>query len=198
MKIQLPMKKWGSKMVVDWKKINAGDEFIIDTSLTVVIDNNWQEQRKTYKARRLNVHLKGFDKIIEIGTESLKKLSFVKKLIKISKLKKEKTTVYLPMIYSDGVEKNLFGDFFDYVWFNIMAEFEHCKNKKQITKVYGKYMKYLHPDKVNDNRYGCKKAIENLNNLKELYKEDVEERTQELENEVNDIMGFMRNLFKEE
>ena len=196
MRIQLPMKKWGSKEVVDWKKINKGDEFIIDTSLTIVIDENWQEQRKTYKARRLNVHLKGFDKIIEIGTESLKKLSFVKKLIKMSKPKKE--IVYLPMIYSDGVEKNLFGDFFSYTWVKIATEFEHCKNKKQITKVYGKYMKYLHPDKVIDNRYGCKLAIKLLNELKESYREDVEERTQELENEVNDIMNFMRNLFDEE
>ena len=200
MKIQLPMKKWGSKEVVDWGKVNKGDEFLVDTNLTIVIDNNYQEVKtsktgKTYKTRRLNVHLKGYDTVIEVGTDSLKNLSFMKKLIKMSKFAKKQETSYLPMIYQDGVEKNLFGDFFGYVWFNIMAEFEHCKNKKQISRVYGKYMRYLHPDKVIDDRYGCKKAIEHLSDLKGLYKEDVEERTQELENDVNDIMSFMRNLF---
>lgn len=198
MEIKLPMKKWGSKMVVDWKKINVGDEFIIDNSLTIVIDDNWQEQRKTYKTRRLKVHLKCFDKIIEIGTESLKKLSFIKKLVKMSKIKKEETTYYLPMIYKDGAEKNFLGNFTTATWWEIHNRFADCRSKKDVAKVYGTYMKYLHPDKVNDERYGCKIAMEKLKALRDYERDNVEKRNEKRENKKSKLRNFVKNLFEEE
>lgn len=195
---ELPMRMRGNKEVVDWKKINAGDEFTIGET-TVVVDENWREMKlskrmKVYYVRRLIVHIKGRFTKLEVGSSSFKKGSFVKRLMKLtSNETKSETTSYLPMIYVDGVQKDFLGNFMDCTWQEISNRFSKCRTKKDVSKVYGTYMKYLHPDKVNDNREGCKVAIEILTTLRDYERVSVEEIIR-----ANEIMAYMRTLFEED
>ena len=78
----LVMKKWGSKMVVDWAKVV---EFNVDGHDVKVISNETivkvSKSGKERKERRLTVTIDGIHSI-EVGTESIKKGSFINRLLR--------------------------------------------------------------------------------------------------------------------
>ena len=78
----LVMKKWGSKMVIDWAKVV---EFNVDGHDVKVISNEMvskmSKNNKSRKERRLTVTIDGIHSI-EVGTESIKKGSFINRLLK--------------------------------------------------------------------------------------------------------------------
>ena len=78
----LVMKKWGSKMVVDWAKVV---EFNVDGHDVKVVSNETivkvSKSGKERKERRLTVTIDGIHSI-EVGTESIKKGSFINRLLR--------------------------------------------------------------------------------------------------------------------
>ena len=88
MMVELPMKQWGSKRVVNWSGVNGSYQF--GESIVEVITNKMVEKiakvsGNKRKERRLEVRLNGFEDVYECGTESFKKGSFLKNLVKKSK-----------------------------------------------------------------------------------------------------------------
>lgn len=78
----LVMKKWGSKMVIDWAKVV---EFNVDGYDVKVVSNETivkvSKSGKERKERRLQVTIDGIHSI-EVGTESIKKGSFINRLLR--------------------------------------------------------------------------------------------------------------------
>lgn len=87
----LVMKKWGSKMVVDWAKVV---EFNVDGHDVKVISNETivkvSKSGKERKERRLTVTIDGIHSI-EVGTESIKKGSFINRLLRETMVIEEPT-----------------------------------------------------------------------------------------------------------
>ena len=78
----LVMKKWGSKMVIDWAKVvefnvDGHDVKVVSNETVIKVSRNGKER----KERRLQVTIDGIHSI-EVGTESVKKGSFINRLLK--------------------------------------------------------------------------------------------------------------------
>ena len=90
------------------------------------------------KERRLEVRLSGFEDVYECGTESFKKGSFLKNLIKKSIHKIIETMVkptnYLPMIYNP-IRKNFIGETDDESINYIVKTFTECDTRKEVIKI---------------------------------------------------------------
>ena len=76
----LPQKTWGSKIVIDWKAV---DVFKVNGTYIKVLSNEMvtkvSKSGNKRKERRLDVTFDGVD-FINVGTESIKRGSFIKKL----------------------------------------------------------------------------------------------------------------------
>lgn len=159
MMIDLPMKQWGSKIVVNWNLVNGSYSF--GESVVEVISNKMVEKiakasGNKRKERRLTVRLNGFNDEYECGTESFKKGSFLKNLIKKSIHKVIETMVkphnYLPMIWKP-IEKDFIGRTLPQSEEYMLDELEMCDNIKDVRKWYKKYAKYYHPDFLGRNLF---------------------------------------------
>ena len=86
--MELPMKKWGKKMVVDWKALSVGSSMLTDNGETIEIVSNKQVEKiakvsgNKRKERRLEVKIVGYNEVMEVGTESFKKQSWIKRYMK--------------------------------------------------------------------------------------------------------------------
>ena len=91
MLLPLPTKQYKTgRVVVNWSAIGKGMTLQIDSlhEIEIVSNENVMKISKsgnTRKERRLALKLKGYIEGLNVGTESFKKLSFVKRLLKISK-----------------------------------------------------------------------------------------------------------------
>lgn len=85
----LPQKKWGQKQIVDWKAIRNNDKIKYNNATIVVVNNEMitkvSKTGNTRKERRITIKLGTMLK--EVGTESFKKGSFLKRMLK-SKVEK--------------------------------------------------------------------------------------------------------------
>lgn len=162
---ELPMKIYSTgRKVVDWQGVIVGFKLTIDTYIICVLENKMVEKTaktsgKKRKERRLTLQLNGFEETYECGTESFKKGSFLKNLIKKSITKIVKTIVkpssYLPMKLEDVPLVNFIGDLTQQGLDMFYEEFKKAITFKEIKAVYRKYAKRLHPDtsRANQNSF---------------------------------------------
>ena len=162
---ELPMKIYSTgRKVVDWQGVIVGFKLTIDTYIIRVLENKMVEKTaktsgKKRKERRLTLQLNGFEETYECGTESFKKGSFLKNLIKKSITKIVKTIVkpssYLPMKLEDVPLVNFIGDLTQQGLDMFYEEFKKAITFKEIKNVYRKYAKRLHPDtsRANQNSF---------------------------------------------
>ena len=162
---ELPMKIYSTgRKVVDWQGVIVGFKLTIDTYIIHVLENKMVEKTaktsgKKRKERRLTLQLNGFEETYECGTESFKKGSFLKNLIKKSITKNVKTIVkpssYLPMKLEDVPLVNFIGDLTQQGLDMFYEEFKKAITFKEIKDVYRKYAKRLHPDtsRANQNSF---------------------------------------------
>ena len=162
---ELPMKIYSTgRKVVDWQGVIVGFKLTIDTYIIRVLENKMVEKTakisgKKRKERRLTLQLNGFEETYECGTESFKKGSFLKNLIKKSITKIIKTIVkpssYLPMKLEDVPLVNFIGDLTQQGLDMFYEEFKKAITFKEIKAVYRKYAKRLHPDtsRANQNSF---------------------------------------------
>ena len=162
---ELPMKIYSTgRKVVDWQGVIVGFKLTIDTYIIRVLENKMVEKTakisgKKRKERRLTLQLNGFEETYECGTESFKKGSFLKNLIKKSITKIVKTIVkpssYLPMKLEDVPLVNFIGDLTQQGLDMFYEEFKKAITFKEIKAVYKKYAKRLHPDtsRANQNSF---------------------------------------------
>ena len=162
---ELPMKTYSTgRKVVDWQGVIVGFKLTIDTYIICVLENKMVEKTaktsgKKRKERRLTLQLNGFEETYECGTESFKKGSFLKNLIKKSITKTVKTIVkpssYLPMKLEDVPLVNFIGDLTQQGLDMFYEEFKKAITFKEIKAVYRKYAKRLHPDtsRANQNSF---------------------------------------------
>ena len=162
---ELPMKIYSTgRKVVDWQGVIVGFKLTIDTYIIRVLENKMVEKTaktsgKKRKERRLTLQLNGFEETYECGTESFKKGSFLKNLIKKSITKNVKTIAkpssYLPMKLEDVPLVNFIGDLTQQGLNMFYEEFKKAVTFKEIKAVYRKYAKRLHPDtsRANQNSF---------------------------------------------
>lgn len=160
--LNLPIKTYSTgRQVVDWQGVMVGFKLAIDTHIVNVLENKMVEKiakasGNKRKERRLTVQLEGFKETYECGTESFKKGSFLKNLIKksITKIVKEMTkpSNYLPMKLEDIPMVNFIGDLTQQGVDMFNQEFNKAFTLKEIKAVYRKYAKRLHPDTSRANR----------------------------------------------
>ena len=162
---ELPMKIYSTgRKVVDWQGVIVGFKLTIDTYIIRVLENKMVEKTaktsgKKRKERRLTLQLNGFEETYECGTESFKKGSFLKNLIKKSITKIVKTIAkpssYLPMKLEDVPLVNFIGDLTQQGLDMFYEEFKKAITFKEIKVVYRKYAKRLHPDtsRANQNSF---------------------------------------------
>ena len=162
---ELPMKIYSTgRKVVDWQGVIVGFKLTIDTYIIRVLENKMVEKTaktsgKKRKERRLTLQLNGFEETYECGTESFKKGSFLKNLIKKSITKNVKTIAkpssYLPMKLEDVPLVNFIGDLTQQGLDMFYEEFKKAITFKEIKAVYRKYAKRLHPDtsRANQNSF---------------------------------------------
>ena len=162
---ELPMKIYSTgRKVVDWQGVIVGFKLTIDTYIIHVLENKMVEKTaktsgKKRKERRLTLQLNGFEETYECGTESFKKGSFLKNLIKKSITKIVKTIAkpssYLPMKLEDVPLVNFIGDLTQQGLDMFYEEFKKAITFKEIKDVYRKYAKRLHPDtsRANQNSF---------------------------------------------
>ena len=162
---ELPMKIYSTgRKVVDWQGVIVGFKLTIDTYIIRVLENKMVEKTaktsgKKRKERRLTLQLNGFEETYECGTESFKKGSFLKNLIKKSITKIVKTIAkpssYLPMKLEDVPLVNFIGDLTQQGLDMFYEEFKKAITFKEIKAVYRKYAKRLHPDtsRANQNSF---------------------------------------------
>ena len=162
---ELPMKIYSTgRKVVDWQGVIVGFKLTIDTYIIRVLENKMIEKTakisgKKRKERRLTLQLNGFEETYECGTESFKKGSFLKNLIKKSITKNVKTIAkpssYLPMKLEDVPLVNFIGDLTQQGLDMFYEEFKKAITFKEIKAVYRKYAKRLHPDtsRANQNSF---------------------------------------------
>ena len=159
---ELPMKIYSTgRKVVDWQGVIVGFKLTIDTYIIRVLENKMVEKTakisgKKRKERRLTLQLNGFEETYECGTESFKKGSFLKNLIKKSITKIVKTIAkpssYLPMKLEDVPLVNFIGDLTQQGLDMFYEEFKKAITFKEIKAVYRKYAKRLHPDTSRSNQ----------------------------------------------
>ena len=148
MKTSLPTKTYKTgKVVIDWKSITTGFEIEVDEqTFTVVSNENVDKVSKTtdkpYKVRRIvisDVHGNG----LEVGTDSFKKGSFVKRFNKLYPQVEEVVTVETEVIeevptVEDTVEQTFeektVEDDFD---FNVLSQEEQTKRVNEMYKIIG-------------------------------------------------------------
>lgn len=162
---ELPMKIYSTgRKVVDWQGVIVGFKLTIDTYIIRVLENKMVEKTaktsgKKRKERRLTLQLNGFEETYECGTESFKKGSFLKNLIKKSITEIVKTIAkpssYLPMKLEDVPLVNFIGDLTQQGLDMFYEEFKKAITFKEIKDVYRKYAKRLHPDtsRANQNSF---------------------------------------------
>lgn len=149
MLLPLPTKKYKTgREVVNWSAIGKGSTFPINSTqeIEVISNENMVKISKNgnaRKERRLTVKLKGFKEVIEVGIESFKKTTFVKRLLKISKT--HETYLLVPfetLRVTDG-----FGMLIEDIYADVLrTEFRNCNSMKELKAVYKKWSKKLHPD----------------------------------------------------
>lgn len=153
MNIELPMKQWGSKMVVNWNMVNGSYSFgenIVEVIANKMVEKFAKVSGNKRKERRLTVRLNGFEDEYECGTESFKKGSFLKNLIKKSVHKLIKTmnkpSSLLPMIYNP-IRKNFFGVTDNESLVYMFDKLGDCADDdKAIRRTYKQFAKLYHPD----------------------------------------------------
>ena len=88
MMIELPMKTYSTgKQVVNWVMVNGSYNFgesVVEVIANKMVEKIAKVSGNKRKERRLTVRLNGFEDEYECGTESFRKGSFLKNLIKKS------------------------------------------------------------------------------------------------------------------
>lgn len=176
--LELPTKTQSTgRVVVDWQSVVVGFKLTIDTYIINVLNNEMVEKiaktsGKKRKERRLTVQLNGFQETYECGTESIKKGSFLKNLIKKSITKIIETigkpSNYLPIATDKVRLVNFLGYLEQPQWSMINREFGEAFTLKEIKNVYKKYAKHLHPDM---NKNVVENEFKILKGLYEYFKE---------------------------
>ena len=172
--VELPMKKWGSKMVVNWSIVNGSYHFgesVVEVIANKIVEKIAKTSGNKRKERRLEVRLNGFEDVYECGTESFKKGSFLKNLIKKSIHKSIETMVrphnYLPVLWQPVV-KNFLGETTEESIEYMYNELDNCESLKEVRSWYKKYAKYYHPDFLGRDLFPYEKITYNyLNDAKE-------------------------------
>lgn len=154
MEITLPKRKYSTgREVVNWVEVKG--EYTLDNETTILIISNKMIEKISKKTgnkrkeRRLEVTLKGFRESVEIGTESLKKLSFIKRLRKIAKTTIEKAIENIKtyeLVIWKPIEKDFLGETLSESRQFMLNELEYCETPKDVNKWFKKYVKYFHPD----------------------------------------------------
>lgn len=144
MKTSLPTKTYKTgKVVIDWKSITTGFEIEVDEQVfTVVSNENVDKVSKTtdkpYKVRRIvisDVH----GNELEVGTESFKKGSFVKRFNKLYPQVEEVVTVEtevieeVPTVEQTFEEKTVEDDF----EFEVLSQEEQTKRVNEMYRIIG-------------------------------------------------------------
>ena len=92
---ELPLRKWGKKMITDWKQIIEGFQIEIDEKVYEVITNEMivktSKTGKVYRKRMLTVKEVETNKVEEVSSDNFKNLTFVKRFK--DKVKKATKTV---------------------------------------------------------------------------------------------------------
>lgn len=183
--LNLPIKTYSTgRQVVDWQSVMVGFKLTIDTHIINILENKMVEKiAKTSgnkrKERRLTVQLDGFEETYECGTESFKKGSFLKNLIKksITKIveKMTKPSSYLPMKLEDVPLVNFIGDLTQQGLDMFNEEFKNAFTLKEIKAVYRKYAKRLHPDtsRANQNSFEILKSLYEYNKARRIMMVDI-------------------------
>lgn len=153
MLLPLPIKQFKTgRVVTDWNAIGDGSTFQVNPSQEIEVVSNKQVEKVSKtgnkrKERRLTIKLKGFKEMVEVGTESFKKLSFMKRLVKMSKTQEHVKYELIPV---DEVRMtNLFGEFEDHFYNRMEREILRAETMKEIKAVYKKWAKIVHPDSGN-------------------------------------------------
>lgn len=155
MMIELPMKTYSTgKQVVNWTMVNGSYSFgesVVEVIANKMVEKIAKVSGNKRKERRLEVRLSGFEDVYECGTESFKKGSFLKNLIKKSIHKIIETMVkptnYLPMIYNP-IRKNFIGETDDESINYIVKTFTECDTIKEVRKIYKRFARMYHPDSL--------------------------------------------------
>ena len=151
--VELPMKKRGNSMVVNWNMVNGTYNFgesIVEVIVNKMVEKIAKATGNKRKERRLTVRLNGFEDEYECGTESFKKGSFLKPLIKKSVHKlietMNKPSSLLPMIYNP-IRKNFLGitDKESLIYMG-NALGDCAEDDKAIRRTYKQFAKLYHPD----------------------------------------------------
>ena len=154
--LSLPTKQFKTgRVVTDWGVIGKGSKFQISSTQEIEVVSNKQVEKisKTgnkRKERRLEIKLIGFKEIIEVGTESFKKLSFMKRLLKMAKTS-DKNVKYELVSFDTLRVTDLFNLLDEDLYYLMEGEMIKAENLKEIKNVYKKWAKKLHPDKENNN-----------------------------------------------
>ena len=146
--VELPMKKWGSKMVVNWNMVNGSYQFgesVVEVIANKMVEKIAKVSGNKRKERRLEVRLNGFEDVYECGTESFKKGSFLKNLIKKSIHKAIETMAqphnYLPVLWQPVI-KNFLGETTEESIEYMYNELDKCESLKEVRSWYKKYAIY--------------------------------------------------------
>lgn len=144
MKTSLPTKTYKTgKVVIDWKSITTGFEIEVDEQVfTVVSNENVDKVSKTtdkpYKVRRIVINdVHGNE--LEVGTESFKKGSFVKRFNKLYPQVEEVVTVEtevieeVPTVEQTFEEKTVEDDF----EFEVLSQEEQTKRVNEMYRIIG-------------------------------------------------------------
>lgn len=153
MMVELPMKIYSTgKTVINWSMVNGSYNFgenIVEVIANKMVEKIAKVSGNKRKERRLTIRLNGFEDEYECGTESFKKGSFLKNLIKksVHKLIESivKPSLLLPARVDDIRVIDLWGRTCGYGEF-ISKEFDKSITLKEIKNVYRKYSKIFHPD----------------------------------------------------
>lgn len=150
--VELPMKKWGSKMVVNWSIVNGSYHFgesVVEVITNKMVEKIAKASGNKRKERRLEVRLNGFEDVYECGAESFKKGSFLKNLIKKSIHKAIETMVqphnYLPVLWQPVI-KNFLGETIEECNEIRLNEIDLLETVQDVRQWYKKYIKFYHPD----------------------------------------------------
>lgn len=93
---ELPLRKWGKKMITDWKQIIEGFQIEIDEKVYEVITNEMitktSKSSKVYRKRILTIKEVETDRVEEVSSDSFKDLTFTRKFKdKVKRIRKPKT-----------------------------------------------------------------------------------------------------------
>lgn len=154
MNTELPMKTYSTgKMVVNWTMVNGSYTFgesIVEVIANKIVEKIAKVSGNKRKERRLTVRLNGFEDEYECGTESFRKGSFLKNLIKKSVHKLietiNKPSSLLPMVYNP-IRKNFFGVTDKESLAYMGGKLADCADDdKAIRRTYKQFAKLYHPD----------------------------------------------------